>query len=38
MKYNELIEMIKEKVKNGEPIHGWMRDVLIDYELDNNNN
>lgn len=35
MKYNELIKEIQNKVKNGEPIHGWMREMLIDYQLNN---
>lgn len=34
MKYNELIEKIQNKVKNGEPIHGWEREMLIDWQID----
>lgn len=35
MNYNEFIKSIQEKVKNGEPVHGWMLDMLIDYQLNN---
>lgn len=34
MNYNELIKNIQNKVKNGEPIHGYEREMLIDYQLD----
>ena len=34
MKYSDLIKEIKNKVKNGERISGWEKEMLIDWQLD----
>lgn len=31
--YNEIERMVLEMVKNGEPIHGFAREVLIEMTL-----
>ena len=34
MKYSDLIKEIKNKVKNGERISGWEREMLIEWQID----
>lgn len=34
MTYNELKEMVKKAIRNGEKLHGWMRDIAIDIALE----
>jgi hypothetical protein len=37
MKYMEMVErayeIARECEKNGKSVHGWCRDIIIDYEL-----
>ena len=33
MTYNEMINKVKEAIREGKPLHGWMRDVAIDITL-----
>lgn len=38
MKYSEMIKEIKNKVKNGERLSGWEKEMLIDWQLDHEEN
>ena len=34
MKYSELIKKIQNKVKNGERLNSWEREMLIEWQID----
>ena len=34
MKYKELKEIVKEKIKKGEKLHGMMREIAIDIAIE----
>ena len=33
MTYKEMVEKVKKAIRNGEKLHGWMRDIAIDIAL-----
>ena len=34
MKYEELKEIVKEKIRKGEKLHGMMREIAIDIAIE----
>lgn len=34
MTYREMVEIVKEKMEKGEPLHGLARDIAIDLLLE----
>lgn len=38
MNYNELKELIKNKIANGEKLHGWMLDIAMEMSMEDGKN